>query len=92
MRAVPRAALACVPLLGALLCVLSSPARAGLAAALIGVVSVAAYFVAHALIEAIIPSLLKAGMFGKDLSKTSEAKVTEWVRRGRAARRVLGRD
>jgi hypothetical protein len=33
--------------------------------------------VSHYLIDGIIPSLLKNGMFGKDLSKTTEEKIPE---------------
>lgn len=73
---IPKPFLAVVPAIGAALCIVANPGSA-LSLACIGVASVVCYFVSHFLIDGIIPSLLKNGMFGKDLSKTSDAKVPE---------------
>lgn len=73
---IPKPFLAVVPALGSALCIAASPASA-LPLACIGIASVLCYFVSHFLIDGIIPSLLKNGMFGRDLSKTSDAKVPE---------------
>ena len=78
MRGIPKPALAVIPLVGAALCILAQPsARASMAVFWIGFVSTVGYFVSHSLIDRIIPSLLKANMFGRDLSKTSTAQVPE---------------
>jgi hypothetical protein len=73
---IPKPFLAMIPAFGAALCILANPGSS-LALACVGVASVFCYFVSHFLIDGMIPSLLKNGMFGKDLSKTSDAKVPE---------------
>ncbi len=72
----PKPALALVPAAGAALC-LAANRSAPLALSCLGIVSVAAYFVSHYLIDGIIPSLLKNGMFGRDLSKPNTEKIPE---------------
>jgi UDP-N-acetylglucosamine--dolichyl-phosphate N-acetylglucosaminephosphotransferase len=73
---IPKPVLALVPAAGAALCLVANRS-APYALACIGLVSVLSYFVSHYLIDGIIPSLLKNGMFGRDLSKPTQDKIPE---------------
>jgi len=76
VRALPKASLAVIPVMASVLCMLSQPSTS-VAIFWIGVASVVCYFVSHRLIDAMVPLLIKRGIFGRDLSKTSSDKVAE---------------